>query len=464
MACCSRSKCSARRCEAENGTQRGNWRRIVHSLKGEMKTNKFGTLSKWATIILFSLSTALPTTLAAQDADANEDKEKAKIQREEEREKARQERETERVYQQAKKLADKGQWEEALKAFDEASQKVGSRADGALYWKAYAQNKLNQQAEALTTLAELKRSFPDSRWLKDARALEEEIRRASRQAPDDPGSQPDEELELLAINNLIQTNPEKALPILLKLLEGNASPKIKEKALFVLSQSGSDKSREIVANFARGKSNPDLQLKSLEYLALFGGKESRQVLADVYASATETKIKKAILGFFMIGGERDRLLEAAKGEKDADLRGEAIGQLGVLGARAELFEMYQAESEVKVKKKILDALFVNGAADKISDLAQNEKDAGLRRAAIEKLGLMGSEKTAATLLKMYGNENDKEIRKKVIEALFLQGNAKAIVEIARKETDPALKKKAVEQLSIMNSKEGTEFFEEILNK
>ena len=70
--------------------------------------------------------------------------------------------------------------------------------------------------------------------------------------------------------------------------------------------------------------------------------------------------------------------------------------------------MYQAESEVKVKKKILDALFVGGAADKISDLAQNEKDAGLRRAAIEKLGLLGSEATAATLLKMYANEKEKE--------------------------------------------------------
>jgi hypothetical protein len=75
---------------------------------------------------------------------------------------------------------------------------------------------------------------------------------------------------------------------------------------------------------------------------------------------------------------------------------------------------------------------------------------------------MGSEGTAATLVKMYGNEKEKEIRKKVIEALFLQGNAKAIVEIARKETDPELKKKAGEQLSLMNSKEGTEFFEEIL--
>src|SRR3989442_14396981 len=123
-----------------------------------MKTNTFGALSKWATIVLLSLSTALLTTFAAPDSDGKEDKEKAKIQREQEREKARQEREAERVYQQAKKLADKGQWEEALKAFDEASQKGGSRADGALYWKAYSQNKLNQQAEALTTLPVLKKS------------------------------------------------------------------------------------------------------------------------------------------------------------------------------------------------------------------------------------------------------------------------------------------------------------------
>ena len=117
-----------------------------------------------------------------------------------------------------------------------------------------------------------------------------------------------------------------------------------------------------------------------------------------------------------------------------------------------------------MKKRILDALFVGGASDKISELAQNEKDAGLRRAAIEKLGLLDSKETAGILLKMYGSEKDKEIRKKVIEALFLQGNAKAIVDIARKETDTELKKKAVEQLSIMDSKEGAEFFEEILNK
>ncbi len=394
-----------------------------------------------------------------------QEKEREKIQEQQEREQERQQREREhavRMYEKATKALDKRQYEDAVKLFDELIQKGGDRVEGAYYWKAYGEFKHGQFKEALATYEALVKAFPQSRWMNDAKQLAVEIQQAEGR-PLKPEDQADEELQLLALNGLMHADPQRAWPLLQKLLESSRPLKIKEQALFVLSQSGSDKAREVLANFARGQANPDLQLKSLEYLALFGGKESRQTLEEVYKSSDDKTIKRSILGFFMIGGDRDRLLAAAKGEKDADLRGEAIGQLGVLGARDELSEMYQ-ESEVKVKRKILDALFVGGAADKMIDLAQNEKDPELRRVAIEKLGLMGSQKTADTLVKMYANENDKNIRKKVIEALFMQGNAKAIVEIARKETDPELKKKAVEQLSIMNSKEGAEFFEEILNK
>jgi DNA helicase TIP49 (TBP-interacting protein) len=48
--------------------------------------------------------------------------------------------------------------------------------------------------------------------------------------------------------------------------------------------------------------------------------------------------------------------------------------------------------------------------------------------------------------------------------LFIQGNSKAIIEIAKKETDPTLKHEAVQKLSIMHSKEGTEYLMELLNK
>ena len=55
-------------------------------------------------------------------------------------------------------------------------------------------------------------------------------------------------------------------------------------------------------------------------------------------------------------------------------------------------------------------------------------------------------------------------KKAVINALFIQGNATALVDIARKETDLNLKKTIVGQLSVMHSKEATDYLMEILTK
>jgi hypothetical protein len=52
----------------------------------------------------------------------------------------------------------------------------------------------------------------------------------------------------------------------------------------------------------------------------------------------------------------------------------------------------------------------------------------------------------------------------VIKSLFLQGNAKALIEIARQETDPELKQEAVKKLSLIGSKEATDYLMEILDQ
>src|SRR6266567_2064594 len=395
-----------------------------------------------------------------------QEREQEKIQEKLDREKERQEQERERadqLYEKGTKALDKRQWEGAAKLFDETVKKGGDHVEGAYYWKAYAQHKNGMRDQALATLAELSKGFPKSRWLNDAKELEVEIRQASGQTVS-PEGQPDEELKLMALNGLMNADPQRALPLIQKLLQSSQPLKIKEQALFVLSQNGSAKSRGILAEFARGKTNPDLQLKSLEFLALFGGNDSRQVLAEAYASADDNKIKRSILEFFMAGGDRERLLAAAKEEKDSDLRREAIGQLGALGAQKELSDLYGQETAPDLKKRILEAMFAGGNPEKLLELAQKEKDPGLRLKAVELLGPMGSEKTGAGLSALYDNEKDRDIRKKIIESLFVQGNAKALVAIAKTEKDPQLKKKAIEQLSVMNSKEGTELFEEMLNK
>ncbi len=366
------------------------------------------------------------------------------------------------LYQRAMRALDERHWEHAVEGFSEVARQGGSRADGALYWKAYAQNRLGRRADALATLEELRKTYPQSRWLNDAKALEVEVRQASGQAVA-PESETDDELKLLAINSLMHSDAERAVPLLEKLLAGNHAPKLKERALFVLSQSGSPRAREVVAQLARGKSNPDLQMKAVQYLGMYGGKESRQMLAEIYRSSTDLDIKRKILQSFMIARERDLLLAAAKGETVPELRREAIQQLGVLGAQAELWQLYGTETSVEVKERILHSLFIGKNIEKLIEVARTEKESRLRRAAIHHLGIVSRESGDA-LVSIYAGESDPEIRKAVINSLFIQRNAKALVDIARKETDPALRREIVQKLSVMKSKEATDFLIELLNK
>lgn len=367
------------------------------------------------------------------------------------------------AYDRGTAALDAGHWGDAITAFDDIARAGGRRADGALYWKAYAQSKAGQLPAAMDGIRSLQKNFPQSRWIKEAKALELELRQAAGQTPR-PEQEPDEDLKLLALNSLMGADPERALPMLEKLLATTTSPKLRDHALFVLAQSGSPKAREVLARVAKGGSGPELQGKAVEYLGLFGGPESRQVLESLYASSADVEVKRRILRAYMVSGDKGRVLTAARGEKSPELRGEAIRQLGVMGALDELWEMYKIETAPEIRKTILHSLFVGGAAERIGELARGEKDPEIRREAIRTLGLMGADRTAASLSSLYKTETDVEARRAVLHAFFVQGNAKALVDIARAEKDPELRKEAVSALSRMNTKLATDYMLEILEK
>ncbi|HEY2942989.1 MAG TPA: HEAT repeat domain-containing protein [Vicinamibacteria bacterium] len=367
------------------------------------------------------------------------------------------------AYDRGTHALDEEHWDRAIEAFDSVVRMAGRKADAGLYWKAYALNKAGRAADALATIAQLRKSAPQSRWLNDARALEMEIRQRSGQRTS-PETEGDEDLKLMALNGLLNADPERALPLLEKFMSGNdRSSKLRERALFVLSQSDSPRAREIVVRIARGQQSPDMQEEAIRYLGLFGGDASKQALADLYASSSDTSVKKAVLQSFMVSGQKARVLAAARGEKSEELRKTAIHLLGVMGAQTELWDMYQAESSVEVKKSILHAMFVGGGSERLTEVARGEKDPELRKAAIHSLGVMG-DRTGPVLLSIYASDPDRDVRRQILHALFVQGNVKALIQIARTEKDTDLRKEAVGQLSHMGSKEATDFLLELLNK
>ena len=371
----------------------------------------------------------------------------------------RNERESD-LYEEGTDAIDDQDWDQAISAFKDVAEMGGSRADGALYWMAYALNKSGRRAEAMQAIDGLKKNYPKSKWIDDAKALDLEVRqgRGERVAPE---RLQDEDLKMIAINSLMHSDPEKAYPLLEKIVRGPSDKKIKERALFILAQSPSPRAQTLIADIARGKANPDLQRTAVKYIGISGGEQNRAVLSELYTSGSR-EVKKEVLRALMIANDKARVNAAAKSEPDPELRQEAIHLLGVMGARAELHSLYASETSSEVKKQIIQGLFISNDGDRLGDLARNEKDPVLRREAIRKLGLIGKG-TAPTLLALYGT-SDVESKKAVIEALFLQDNARALIDISKKETNQTLRKAALQKLSLMNDEDALAYMLQILEE
>jgi HEAT repeat protein len=401
----------------------------------------------------------------AQDQDekkARDDERKARDDERTAREDERKAREEER-YDEGTSALDEGAWERAAARFREVAEMKGRRADAALYWSAYAKGKQGQSADAFATIEELRRTYPQSRWLKEAKALELEIRQRAGQ-PTRPEGMQDDDIKLMALNGLMNSDPEQAVPLLEKFLQANSSRKLQERALFVLCQSDSPKAREIVTRVARGESQPDLQRRAIQALGVFGNPESRKVLNDIYAASPDPSVKRSVLQAFMVSGEKDRILEAARAEKDPSVRRQAVQLLGAMGARPELWAMYQSGTDAEAKKTVLQALGVAGDSERLLEVARSDKDPEMRVAAMKLLGPFGGEAKGPVIVELYKSSSDARLREAALSALFVSNDAHALVEIARSEKDPELKKRAVSHLANMHSDEATKFLLEILNK
>ncbi len=367
-----------------------------------------------------------------------------------------------RLYDRGQHALEGRRWDEALDAFSQAATQTGSRTDGALYWKAYALHKLGRRDEAQAALAELRKAHPSSRWLNDAGALELEVKQAAGQKVS-PESESDEELKLMALNGLVQSDPERALPLLEKLLKSSQSPRLKDRTLFVLAQSDAPRAAQLLEQVARGGAgNPDLQLRAISYLGVRSRKaDNSPLLREIYTSTEDPHVKRALLSAFLSRRDKDSLLQAVRSEKSEPVRLEAISMLGACGAQAELVQLYQAETSTDAKIRIVQSIGSRGGAQLI-DLARAEKDPKLRRAAIQAVGWDKAGTAGDALVAMYASETDPQVKRTILDSLSRPSNAKLLVELARKETDAGLKREIVARLSSMKSKEAADYLLELL--
>ncbi len=197
-------------------------------------------------------------------------------------------------------------------------------------------------------------------------------------------------------------------------------------------------------------------------MGMMGNADARKELASIYNSSSDVRVRKAILQSFMNSGSRDFLLNAAKTEQNPDLRRDAIRQLALTGGQDELWQLYQSEGSIENKQTILQSMFLGGNSSKLVEVARTEKDPRLRITAIKSLGLMRNNGQSDVLVSIYQSDQNREVRDAVLNALFMQHNGKALVDLARNEKDPQMKQDIVKKMSLIHSKEVTDYMMELL--
>jgi HEAT repeat protein len=370
----------------------------------------------------------------------------------------------EELYSSANQALNNGNYDQAISGFDQVAAMRGRRAEAALYWKTYVLNKAGRGREALATIQEMKQRYPQDRWTRQAASLETDIRSALGE-PVDPEKQENEDEKLIALTSLMHSDPDKAIPILEKVLQGNGSFELKDKALFVLAQSKSEKAQQILLNVAKGNSQPELQARAIKWLAIGGGGRNSQALQEIYASSSNPEVKSSIIKSFLLNHDTAAVFKIAQQEKSPELREQAIKQLGIMHATAELRQLYKAGGlDADSKDALLKAMSIGGDVDSLIEVAKTETDPNVRARAIKGLGISGGQPAVDALLAIYNSNADVETKKLVLRSLFIHQSAKEMVALARKETNPELRKELVRDLSIMHSPEATDYMLEILNK
>ena len=221
---------------------------------------------------------------------------------------------------------------------------------------------------------------------------------------------PDPGVREQAVFWLSQVNTDRAVTILGDILRTSSDAKLREKALFALSQQSSPRAAQILRSVAESSTSPDLQEKAIFWIGQQGSPENAAYLRTLYSRVPNAKLKeRTLFALSQMGGQgNDRWLLniANSGNEPIELRKKALFWAGQGGAPiGELVNLYDRVSGREMREQLI---FVysqrseRAATDKLIDIARREQDPNLRKKALFWLGQSKDPRAAQVLMEVIG--------------------------------------------------------------
>ena len=264
-------------------------------------------------------------------------------------------------------------------------------------------------------------------------------------------------MKMIALEALMTAPDEKALPIVIKLLDGNDSADIKQHALFILSQIDDPAAGKKLLEIAGDSGNP-LRVDAIRMIGIGGDDAAVGQLAGLYASGDE-QTREAVLEAFLIAGDVDAVYQVAVGAKDNDEFESAVNMLAAMGARDQLRQLRERSGS---SETLINAYAVAGDSESLLALARDSSDLQAQARAIEALGIVGGDTVNAALVDIYRGSQSEYVREAALHGLLVAGYDEGVVQLYRETSDMAEKRDLLQALSVMDSELLLELVDEAL--
>ena len=267
----------------------------------------------------------------------------------------------------------------------------------------------------------------------------------------------DEGIRIAAVEALATATPERAIPLIERVLAGDGSEELKKRALFVLGQFGGPTANELLFRTAESGS-PELRVDALRAIGISGDPDT---LARVQAEfpTLDTPGRMAALEAFMIAGYAEGVVAVAESTDDPETFDQAVELLTAMG---EIDALRALEQRFGDAVPLIEAYMVSGDVDALVELARSGADVDTRAEAIRALGVSGGEEVAGLLASMYREASDPVLRDAARDALFVGGQDAALMTLYRESTDAGEKRRLLETLIHMDSPAAWAIVEETL--
>ena len=435
------------------------------------------------------------------------------------------------VYREARSALTRRDWPRAATLFASIESRFpkSAYAADALYWQAFALYRLGGEESLRRALAALKTQrsrYASAATRGDAAALQRRIqgelaRRgdpeaaaaiaaatsaiAAPPAPPTPPTPPrpprppapprpgravrvtpcsedsdtsEDDIKVAALNALQQMDPERAAPVLRKVLarRDEASACLRRKAVFLVAQQQAEGAETTLLEAARSDPDAEVREQAVFWLSQVGTERSVAALDSIARTTTDPNLQdKAVFALSQEGSSRSTQALRAfaeRGDVPEAAREKAIFWLGQSGTSENatfLRALYGRLQGAELKKKVLFSISQMGTPESgtwLVQVARNEKETPeLRKQAL--FWAQQCDVPTSEFATLYAASQDREMREQLIFVLSQRGDKAAadkLFDIAKADPDRELRKKALFWLGQMDDPRVAELLQRILEQ